>query len=579
MLRAGKTSKIKTNKEQINKSKFQKLSVRKQLKNSFYSSISVLSGMIVLLMAIILIVAFFSKSVFEIYGSGQGKAGSLALDFNSLHGELRYLVYDAKDETQLESIDKIESLSAELMRNAEELLPLMKKPEGLEKYRQIMDLLNKYLPMKDDIVRYEQEQGKYNSMKLYSSDATALAKELELSISQLFAFMSEQGNLYSQRILLISGLILVFSGILIVTILVTLSKKIKHLIKDICGPLEHLTVVSEEISKGNLGVEIHIESHNEIGDLAESLSCTAKALKNYIADISSKLEQIVKQDLTIQMSDNYMGDFLPIQESLSQIILFLNAVFLQIDQTSNEVHEGAVQVSNAAMTLAESSTEQNFAIQDISETMNLISQNAKTNEELCISANDITNHAKSYAVLGIDKMNQLVATMTHIDGTSQQISQILQTINEIADQTNLLALNARIEAARAGEAGKGFAVVANEVAKLADRCSQASKQSESMIIDTLEAVKKGDEEVSMTAKILKDTEYQIEVASNSMNQILLETNKQHLEIENVKKQVTNISDTIRMNSATAEQSAAASQQLTAQSDILRSLLQKMKLKS
>lgn len=557
----------------------QNLSVRTQLQDSFYSSIGVLAGIIALLLIVILTISFVSKSVFEVYGSGQGKAGSLALDFNSLHGELRYLVYDAKQEAMQESLDKIETLSKELMTNADALLPLMKKPEGLSKYQRIMDLLNQYLPLKDQIVAYELEQGKYNSMKLYSSDATAMAKELEVSIGDLFTYMSKQGNLYSQALLLISALVLVISLVLVVLILLALRNRIKHLIKDICGPLEKLTIASEEISKGNLGVEIQKESQNEIGELSDSLSVTVKSLQNYIADISMKLEKIVEQDLTIEMDQDYMGDFLPIQQSLAQIIRFLNEVFSSIGQASDEVHEGAVQVSNGAMNLAESSTEQNFAIQDISETMNLISENAKANEELCMLANEITNHAKSYAIMGIDKMNHLVETMKQITGTSQQISMILQTINEIADQTNLLALNARIEAARAGEAGKGFAVVANEVAKLAERCSLASKQSDAMIGDTLEAVKKGDEEVSMTADILKDTENQIDVASQSMNQILDQTNKQHLEIENVKKQVLNISDTIRMNSATAQQSAAASQQLTAQSDILQSLLQKMKLNS
>jgi methyl-accepting chemotaxis protein len=112
-------------------------------------------------------------------------------------------------------------------------------------------------------------------------------------------------------------------------------------------------------------------------------------------------------------------------------------------------------------------------------------------------------------------------------------------------------------------------VVANEVAKLADKCSAASKQTEKMIKATLEAVRLGDTEVKNTAQVLNETEDNIDVAAQAVNKILEETNKQQKAVEHVLTEITSISSVVRLNSETAKEGAAASQQLTAQSDLLR----------
>ncbi len=553
-------------------------SVSGQLKHSFYRAISTLCIMLILLMGLIMTVTLVNQSVFEVYGSGQGKVGSLEIKFNSLHAELRYLVYDSTTANQEESISRIETLSEELLQDANRLSAIMKNPESREAYDNIMLLLKEYLPMKDRIVQYEREQGRYNSTKLYSGDAAGLAKELESSISSLFAFMSEQGSILNKQTLVISILVTIIALILMSYILLTIIKRVNKAIRDICEPLEQLTSVSREIAHGNLQVRITKEGDNEIGVLSEGLSDTVEALNAYICDISDKLAHIVDNDLTIELDQDYAGDFKPIQVSLARILDFLNDVFRRIEHASVEVHAGANQVSDGAMNLAEGTAEQNMAINEISESIQTILGNAKSNEALCETADKLSKSARSSAGIGKDKMNGLVETMSDINDTSEQIVTILQSINDIADQTNLLALNAQIEAARAGEAGKGFTVVANEVAKLAEKCAIASKQTERMIKATLDAVQQGDEEVKITAKVLKDTEDQIDVAADAVNRILEETNKQQRAIEHVLVRITNISDIIRMNSATAQESAAASEQLTAQSDLLRTMLQKMKLR-
>ena len=290
------------------------------------------------------------------------------------------------------------------------------------------------------------------------------------------------------------------------------------------------------------------------------------------------MQHIVDNDLTIEITQEYAGDFKPIQDSLVKILDFLNDVFRTIAMASSEVYAGAEQVSEGATTLAEDTSQQNIAIEEISEEILRVSKNAQSNELLCEKADSLSKSAKNSAEIGQIKMENMVSSMNLISETSNQISLIMQTINEIAEQTNLLALNARIEAARAGEAGKGFSVVANEVAKLADRCSAASKESEKMILSTLEAVRIGNNEAEETAAFLKEAVENIDIVAEVVNEILEETKNQQKAVEHVLCDVTSISDIVRSNSATAEESAAASEELTAQSDMLRTLLQNIKLK-
>ncbi len=574
-----KSSKKRESSSKVNiQKKIMKDSVSGQLTYSFYKAILSLSALIILLISLTLTIALVNKSVFEVYGSGQGRVGSLELKFNSLHAELRYLVYDSTAATQADSFSRIDDLSEELTKNVKDLSEIMKKPESRESYHNIMLLLDDYLQKKDRIVQYEKASSKYNSIKIYSGEASGLAKELESSISSLFAFMSKQGSAYSRQCLSFSLIIILVMILIMAYILRRIIKRIKQVIREICDPLEKLTSASQEIAQGNLKVKISKHSDNEIGTLAEGLSDTVGSLKIYIYDISDKLQHIVDNDLSIEMNQDYLGDFEPIQKSLTSILDFLNEVFQRIEQASNEVYAGAAQVSDGAMSLAEGTAEQSKAMSEISTSIQTISLNAKSNEALCETADKLSKSARSSAEIGREKMNGLVTTMSVITDTSKQVSVILQDINDIAEQTNLLALNAQIEAARAGDAGKGFTVVANEVAKLAEKCSAASKQTEKMIIETLDAVQKGDKEVKLTAKVLNDTEEHIDIAADAVNHILEETNKQHKSVEHVIAQISNISDIIRMNSATAQESAAASEQLTAQSDLLMTLLHRMKLR-
>lgn len=552
--------------------------VSKVLKDTFQKSLGSLIIMLSLLLILTLVITFINKSVFKVYGSGQGAVGSLELQFNALHSQLRYLVYESTSSNQSDVMVEVENMATDLIEDSNALEIIMINPESKERYGKIIKLLEEYINIKDNILEYEKNQGKYNSKKLYNNEASQIAENMDASIRKLYAYMSNKGSTSSNQVLIVSIIATVISLILGIFIALIAFKRVNKTIAGICDPLEQLTVNSQEIAKGNLHVNIIVTSDNEIGILARSLMNTVDSLNNYIVDISDKLQNIVDNDLTVDMIQEYTGDFKPIQNSLVKINTFLNDVFQQIGIASTEVFSGASQVADSALSLAEGTSNQYLAIEEISHEIISVTNNAKENEVLCEEADKLSKSAKISAETGKNKMNNMVLAMESINETSNEISSILQSINDIAEQTNLLALNAQIEAARAGEAGKGFVVVANEIAHLADRCSMASRESELMIKATLEAVHKGNLEAKETNEVLENAVEAIDVVADVVHKILGKTKNQQEAIEHVSTDIKGISDIIYSNSATAQESAAASEQLTAQADILKGLLKNMKLK-
>jgi methyl-accepting chemotaxis protein len=168
--------------------------------------------------------------------------------------------------------------------------------------------------------------------------------------------------------------------------------------------------------------------------------------------------------------------------------------------------------------------------------------------------------------------------MNEINKTSNEIGKIIKNIDDIAFQTNILALNAAVEAARAGTAGKGFAVVADEVRNLASKSAESAKNTAVLIESALEAIDKGTSIVNETAKSLDEVVTGSESSAKIIQQIADASAGQARSIADINTGFEQITAVVHTNSATAEQSAAASEELSAQAQMLKSLIRKFKLK-
>jgi methyl-accepting chemotaxis protein len=243
------------------------------------------------------------------------------------------------------------------------------------------------------------------------------------------------------------------------------------------------------------------------------------------------------------------------------------------------VSSGSAQVSASSQELAQGATQQTSSIEALSETIDRISNDVTANAKLVSDATAQVENVGANIVAGNEKMNNMVEAMQEIEEKSNQIANIIKTIDDISFQTNILALNAAVEAARAGTAGKGFAVVANEVRSLASKSSDAAKDTAELITGATDAVKKGTQIVNETAQTLQEVMNNITDIINTIKDIEAASEKQSAGTRQITSGIGEISDVVQKTQSMASESANTSEALANQAQMLKDLVNQFHLVS
>ena len=356
-----------------------------------------------------------------------------------------------------------------------------------------------------------------------------------------------------------------------------------YLKKTVSFPLAEITQVASRLEQGNLGLNgggesgIAIHSNDEVGRLARIFERTIQRLRSYIGEIASVLDAIASGDLTASTQQEYVGDFISIKASLDGIQAKLNDTLSQIRESAEQVSSGAEQVSNGAQALAQGATEQASSVEELSATISDISENARRTEQATGEAGRFVEQAGGQLGVSMEHVKQLNAAMDKISSSSEEISKIIATIENIAFQTNILALNAAVEAARAGAAGKGFAVVADAVRNLASKSDEAAKATKDLIESSITAVNGGRQAVEQVTEALDRTSAIAGKVTSRVAAVVEAIESQTSAIAQVTEGVDQISAVVQTNSATAEESAAASEELSAEAASLKQLVSQFTL--
>lgn len=308
-----------------------------------------------------------------------------------------------------------------------------------------------------------------------------------------------------------------------------------YITRSITRPIKELETAARQMEQGHLKVDVSYRSKDELGSLSNSMRQMSEKISYYMDEISRAMQQLADGNLDIPGCDGFQGDFLPVQEALFIVIDSLNETMAEISRQVNENAETSLAVKAAAGEMG----------------TNILACN--------------------------QQMQEMKAAMGEINSCSTQIRKIIKTINDIASQTNILALNAAVEAARVGAESKGFSVVAQEVRGLAGKSSAASKSTEALIEQTLDAVAHGTKLAEETAASLMNIVGSTDDMVSKINQIAEATQKQAEATEMVSIGIGQISDIVQTNSATAEESAAASEELYGESQLLKSKISRFKL--
>ena len=328
------------------------------------------------------------------------------------------------------------------------------------------------------------------------------------------------------------------------------------LIKVIEKSVKQLSDAAKDIAMGRVDIEMVKYNNDEFGDLVDEYTEVIENIK-YQAKIA---EEVSHGNLTITVNPKSPEDLLG--NSLKQLVEDNFHILSNIKEVGNQVTTNSSQVAGASQSLAQGSTEQASAIQQITASIDEIAEKTKQNADEANSAAELVSQAIKDVKYGNSQMHDMMEAMADINRSSESISKIIKVIDDIAFQTNILALNAAVEAARAGEAGKGFAVVAEEVRSLAAKSAAAASETAELIEDSISKVNTGSRLADDTAKALETITGVVQKSEVIINGIADSSNYQATAVSQINQAITQVSQVVQTTSATSEECAAASEELS-----------------
>ncbi|QDH74779.1 methyl-accepting chemotaxis protein [Brevundimonas sp. M20] len=305
---------------------------------------------------------------------------------------------------------------------------------------------------------------------------------------------------------------------------------------------------------------------------AEADRREAEIQTNVVEDTGRGLAAMAAGDLSYRITNEFPGRYGPLRENFNAAMNAMDEAMGVIRDNAGTMQSGAGEISSAAEELSRRTERQAASLEETAAALDEITATVKKTAENALSADTVVGHARSQAQSGGEVVQRAVTAMGEIERSSDQISQIIGVIDEIAFQTNLLALNAGVEAARAGEAGRGFAVVASEVRALAQRSADSAKEIKTLISASGAQVKDGVVLVRQSGEALTGIVSRISEITELMGEIRASTQEQASGLAQVNTAVNDMDQVTQQNAAMVEESTAASLNLTREAATLAELV-------
>jgi len=388
------------------------------------------------------------------------------------------------------------------------------------------------------------------ALKSMVADCNGLeSQEDRLVLERINAEYQAESRANTVTLLLVAGGM--FLGIVTSVLIV------RSISRDMTGMLRMI----QEVSAKNLAVEdVEVHSGDEIGEAGIALNGMRNSLRDMVRSIASTAEHLAAASEEISQGAGQSAESARLQADQTRQVA---TAMTEMSTTVDQVSENSQTASNSSQRAAQAAHQGGQVVREALDTMHRIADSSRT----------------------------VSARITKLGSSSEKIGEIVAVIDEIADQTNLLALNAAIEAARAGEQGRGFAVVADEVRKLAERTSRATKEIAAMIesiqveaksaVEAIESgtrdVEIGVEKTTASGTALQEIISMSEQVGDMITQIATAATEQAsatIEINSSIGQISNLTDSA---SLAAEQTAKSCSLLSEMALELQNLVNQFRL--
>ncbi len=362
------------------------------------------------------------------------------------------------------------------------------------------------------------------------------------------------------------------------------------------NPIGLLNDSVKKISGGNYDVENFMNDRgDEIGQIAASLADMAKKLASaraleadraqhqndqarVVSELTEALRDMADGDLSKSIEQSFPAEYEVLRGYYNQAVQKIADSIEQISAATDGIRAQSSEITRASEELAHRTEVQAATLEQTAAAMDEMTSSVKSAAEGVREVECIVSEARKDADQSGVVVKEAVSAMSEIEKSSDQISQIIGVIDDIAFQTNLLALNAGVEAARAGDAGRGFAVVASEVGALAQRASTAAKEIKNLIGTSSHHVERGVERVKQAGTALQQIAQRVTQISSLTSNIATGAAEQSIGLNEINVGVTQLDQATQKNAAMAEEANAASHLMANGAHELVQLVSRFKLR-